>query len=400
MNWYNFIKLIRTIYGPGLADLELIQKLGLLAIKIGQVHALRIDFLNEEKCRHLAKLYQGVNSIPAEQVENLISEYAGDDFYKNFSYFEKHPFASASIGQVHRARLTSGEEVAVKIVKKEFTASFEKDVRSVQKFFQVATWFYPKLRGVANPASLLKGIEKTTLAELDLRNEQAGQEVLRKIYEEKKEKFDLSRLAFPTVYEKLSNEHILVSEFLDKPTINELLDKKKFSYDSMLEFFHIHGFYMFVVGTFHGDIHPGNIMYDGKHFYFLDTGYIGSVTDKIRINLLKFFEHLSDYNYPQCAYYLQAMSQKDLSVDKYKLFEKKFIELYADFKDKTVSEISLTKKMMQTIRLGVLSGMEFEEGIFDIIKSLMYMDGMVLACNPDAILLKDMKKFVNEFQQI
>jgi ubiquinone biosynthesis protein len=65
-----------------------------------------------------------------------------------------------------------------------------------------------------------------------------------------------------------------------------------------------------------------------------------------------------------------------------------------------VSEISLTKKMMQTIKLGVLSGMEFEEGIFDIIKSLMYMDGMVMAANPDAILLKDMKKFVAEFQKI
>lgn len=400
MNWYNFIKLIRTIYGPGLADLDLIQRLGLLAIKIGQVHALRIDFLSEEKCRHLAKLYQGVNSIPAEQVDKLIGEYAGNEFYHNFSQFEKRPFASASIGQVHRAKLNSGEEVAVKIVKKEFTASFEKDVRSVQKFFQVATWFYPKLRGVANPASLLKGIEKTTLAELDLRNEQAGQEILRKIYEDKKAKFDLSRLAFPKVYPNLSGEHILVSEFLDKPTINELLDEKKFSYDQMLEFFHIHGFYMFVVGTFHGDIHPGNIMYDGKHFYFLDTGYIGSVTDKIRLNLLKFFEYLSDYDYPQCAYYLQAMSKQQLAAEKYKTFAKKFIELYADFKDKTVSEISLTKKMMQTIRLGVLSGMEFEEGIFDIIKSLMYMDGMVLACNPDAILLKDMKKFVAEFQQI
>ncbi len=400
MNWYNFIKLIRTIYGPKLADLDLIQKLGLLAIKIGQVHALRIDFLSEEKCRHLAKLYQGVNSIPAEQVDKLIVEYASNEFYHNFSQFEKRPFASASIGQVHRAKLTSGEEVAVKIVKKEFTASFERDVQSVQRFFQIATWFYPKLRGVANPTSLLKGIEKTTLAELDLRNEQAGQEILRQIYEDKKDKFDLSHLAFPRVYPNLSNEHILVSEFLDKPTVNELLAKKQFSYDQMLEFFHIHGFYMFVVGTFHGDIHPGNIMYDGKHFYFLDTGYIGSVTDKIRLNLLKFFEYLSDYDYPQCAYYLHAMSKQQLSAEKYKVFTKKFIELYSDFKDKTVSEISLTKKMMQTIKLGVLSGMEFEEGIFDIIKSLMYMDGMVLACNPQAILLKDMKKFVAEFQQI
>lgn len=400
MNWLQFLRLINTIYGKGLPDLELIQKLGLLAIKIGQVHALRIDFLNEAKCRHLAKLYQSVNSLPAEKVENLLSAYMGGTYLENFFDFQKEPFASASIGQVHRAVLKSGEQVAVKVVKKEFTASFEKDVRSVQKLFTVATALYPKLRGVANPASLLRGIEKTTLAELNLRNEQAGQKVLRDIYEEKKDMYDLSKLSFPKVYPELSNEHVMVSEFLDKPTLNELLSQKKFSYEELLEFFHIHGFYMFVVGTFHGDIHPGNIMYDGQHFYFLDTGYIGSVSDKIRINLLEFFKYLSDYEYPKCAQYLQQMSKVQLSPSTYNKFIQEFIELYSDFKDKTVSEISLTKKMMQTIKLGVLWGMEFEEGIFDIIKSLMYMDGMVMAANPDAILLKDMKKFVAEFQKI
>ena len=226
MNWFGFYRLIKTIYGRSLPDLQLIQELGLLAIKIGQVHALRIDFLTEEKCRHLAKLYQGVNFIPAEQVDALLAAYAGQDFYKNFSYFDPEPFASASIGQVHRAKLTSGEQVAVKLVKKEFTASFAQDVRSVQRLFKWATRFYPKLRGVANPASLLKGIEKTTLAELDLRNEQAGQETLRRIYEEKKATFDLSHLAWPEVYAELSSEHILVSEFLDFPTVNELLVQK------------------------------------------------------------------------------------------------------------------------------------------------------------------------------
>ena len=56
--------------------------------------------------------------------------------------------------------------------------------------------------------------------------------------------------------------------------------------------------------------------------------------------------------------------------------------------------------MMETIKLGVLSGMRFEEGMFDIIKSLMYMDGMVLRCNPDAVLLEDMRKFIGEFKAL
>ena len=63
-----------------------------------------------------------------------------------------------------------------------------------------------------------------------------------------------------------------------------------------------------------------------------------------------------------------------------------------------MSQVSLTKKMMQTIRLGVLSGMSFDEGMFDIIKSLMYLDGMVIRANPDAVLLRDMRRFIDDFK--
>ncbi|MEM4756275.1 MAG: hypothetical protein QW594_04025, partial [Candidatus Woesearchaeota archaeon] len=77
-------------------------------------------------------------------------------------------------------------------------------------------------------------------------------------------------------------------------------------------------------------------------------------------------------------------------------FEKAFIGLYADFGNKTVSQISLTKQMMQTIKLAVHSGMEFDQEIFPIIKSLMYLDGMVLRCNPHAMLIRDMHPAVKQ----
>jgi ubiquinone biosynthesis protein len=62
--------------------------------------------------------------------------------------------------------------------------------------------------------------------------------------------------------------------------------------------------------------------------------------------------------------------------------------------------MSLTKKMMQTIKLGVLSGMHFEKGIFAIIRSLMYMDGMVLRCKPDAVLMRDLRPFISEAENM
>ncbi len=81
-------------------------------------------------------------------------------------------------------------------------------------------------------------------------------------------------------------------------------------------------------------------------------------------------------------------------------FKGHLLELYADFTGTTVAQVSLTRKMMQTIKLGVHSGMTFEKGIFAIIRSLMYLDGMVLRCKPDAVLLRDMRRFTSEFEKM
>jgi ubiquinone biosynthesis protein len=400
MNAVSSFHLLNTIYGKGPPDIAFIQRLGLLAVKIGQVYALRPDFLGDEKCRALARLYSNTKSLPPEDALPLIESYAGSDYLSNFARFETKPFASASIGQVHRAVLKSGEQVVVKIVKKDYAGGFRRDVASVRRLFRFAIFFYPKLRGVANPVSLLHEIEKMTLSELDLRNEARGASQLRALYDANKDRFDLSRLRFRRVFKELSSENILVSEFADGPTLDELLSKGQLSYETLLELFHVHGFFMFAVGTFHGDIHPGNIVLREGSFYFLDTGYIGRVSERMRKNLFYFFEALGAYDYPASARCLNAMAERQIDGKKFTDFEMKFLALYADFEGKTVSQVSLTKKMMQTIRLGVLSGMHFDEGMFDIIKSLMYLDGMVIRANPDAVLLQDMRRFITEFKSL
>lgn len=398
MNVFSFFRLLNTIYRDREPDTAYIQSQGLLAVKIGQVFALRPDFLGDERCRILARLYSHTESLPAEDAVKLIETYAGAGYLDHFSFFDPKPFASASIGQVHHAVLKTGENVAVKVVKKNYTQNFRRDVANVRRLFRLAILFYPKLRGVANPVSLLHEIEKMTLSELDLRNEIAGWKRLQDIYEANRDRFDLSRLRFRRVFERLSSEHILVSEYADGPTLDELLAQGKLTYSTLLELFHLHGFFMFSIGTFHGDIHPGNIVLQGDTFYFLDTGYIGSVSERMRKNLFRFFDSLSLDDYPASARSLNAMAERPIDEEQFARFEAKFLDLYRDFPGKTVSQVSLTKKMMQTIRLGVLSGMHFDEGMFDIIKSLMYLDGMVIRANPDAVLLRDMRRFIEDFK--
>ncbi|MEI6351694.1 MAG: AarF/UbiB family protein [Verrucomicrobiota bacterium] len=258
MNWFQFVRLIRSIYrhGGALPDLEWIQSLGLLAVKLGQVHALRIDFLDREKCEHLARLYRRSATLPAQDFRALLRSSAGDGFFDRFKEISDAPLASASVGQVHRAQLVDGSLVVIKAIKREVREQFTADVESIRRLLRLCTALYPKLRNVGDPLGILSDIYTYTSSELDLRHEVAGQKTLRSIYEKNRRQFDLSKLRFAELHEPLCNERIMVSEWIPGSSFDELLETGDLPYQQLLELFRIHGYYMFCIGTFHGDMHP------------------------------------------------------------------------------------------------------------------------------------------------
>ena len=403
MNWIQFGRLIHSIYSHNgkLPDLDWIQSLGLLAVKLGQVHALRSDFLEPEKCEHLSKLFRNNYAMGAEDFLYLIESTAVQNFTSHFEEIEPEALASASVGQVHLGTLKDGTRVVIKAVKKDVRKDFVADVSSVRRLFGFISFFYRKLKRVGNPEAILNDIEEYTLSELDLRKEVDGVRALALIRDKNKDQYDFSKLSFAKVHGSLCNENVMVSDFIPGPSLDELLDEGKLDYDTLLELFKIHGYYMFCAGTFHGDLHPGNVLVDEDqgHFYFIDTGYIGRVGPKIRKGLFYFFKALTENDFTEAANSLSEMAEVPLTGDDMKKFQSDLINLYENFPGKSVSEISLTRQMMETIKLGVQAGMSFDQGIFAIVRSLMYLDGMVLRCNPDAVLMEDMKAFIDDFEK-
>tara|TARA_B100001123_G_scaffold270461_1_gene300966 strand:- start:38 stop:1255 length:1218 start_codon:yes stop_codon:yes gene_type:complete len=403
MNWIQFGRLIHSIYSHNgkLPDLDWIQSLGLLAVKLGQVHALRSDFLEPEKCEHLSKLFRNNYAMGAEDFLHLIESTAVQNFTSHFEEIEPEALASASVGQVHLGILKDGTRVVIKAVKKDVRKDFIADVSSVRRLFGFISFFYRKLKRVGNPEAILNDIEEYTLSELDLRKEVDGVRALALIRDKNKDQYDFSKLSFAKVHGSLCNENVMVSDFIPGPSLDELLDEGKLDYDTLLELFKIHGYYMFCAGTFHGDLHPGNVLVDEDqgHFYFIDTGYIGRVGPKIRKGLFYFFKALTENDFTEAANSLSEMAEVPLTGDDMKKFQSDLINLYENFPGKSVSEISLTRQMMETIKLGVQAGMSFDQGIFSIVRSLMYLDGMVLRCNPDAVLMDDIKPFIDDFDR-
>ena len=401
MNAWAFLRLLKQIHGNSIPDLAWIQSQGLLAVKIAQHYALRVDFLDESVCRHLSKLFGQAESVAPENIMPLLKKRVKPDWFDTVKEFRNTPVASASIGQVHVAKHVDGTPLAVKIVKEDFKPAFLHDLACLRRLMRVVLFFYPKLRKVFDPMGVLAHIEEYTLNELDLRNEMEGQAVLTRIANAYRGRHDLSLLRFAHAYPALSGEGVLVSEFVEGTTFDHLLEAGKLDYDKLLDLFSIHGLFLFGPGVFHGDLHPGNIILkpDGT-LCFLDTGAVSRVGRRIRRGLFRFFMALCDYDYALCATRINEMAEIGIDGPRLKQFEKKFLELYAGFQGKSVSEVSLTRQMMQSIKLAVNSGMVFEKGMFPIIKSMMYLDGMVLRCKPAANLIRDMKPRIIEFQRV
>jgi len=401
MRLLTFLRYYREIRKDGPADLEWIQAQGLLAVKLSQIFALRPDMLSIEKCRQLQTMYRNASTIPPEDVEEILREKAPVGFYDSIAWFDEEPLAAASVGQVHRATLANGDEVVVKVVKADHKKKFQRDVKRMMRMMKFAISLSPKLRRVGNPLALLRHVEDYTTRELDLRNEIKGGAELEAIQASLVEDFPMPKLRFPKYYPEMSNEHVLVSEYVRGKTLEEGISDESLPWDYLIELFRIHGAYMFGVGTFHGDLHPGNCIIDEDGcFVFIDNGAICQAPRNVSLSLFNFFDEMSRGNHDAAFEALLGVASQRPSEDRVERFKAKMEEIYDGFGEKSVGEQSLTDLMMRTVRTAVEdAGADFGEEGFPIIRSLMYMDGLVIRTHPKVKLIAEMGPSLNEFRK-
>jgi ubiquinone biosynthesis protein len=399
MRAWRFIQLFRMIFGPAeKLDPREIEKMGLLAVKIAQMYAIRADLLGPEKTAKLNGFYEEATPMPVGDFLAAAKREAPAAFWRELDHLEESPLAVASLGQVHRGRLKDGTEIVVKMLRRDHAEEFQRDVEAVRWLAKTSLFFYPPLQRLADPIGTLEAIRRTTVTEMDLLAEATGTEKMKQLRDAGLAQLPhLKQLAFPKIYRELSTSQFLVSEFVAAPTVRRLLKEKRFGYADLLLLFRIHGYFLFHRGEFHGDFHPGNICFDGSTFWFIDNANLETVPQAFSRGLLRFMVALGEKRYDDAALAIEALGVKPM---KNPLpFREAFLQLYANFGNKPVGEESLTMQMMQTIRMAVEKGLEFPEGAFPIIKSLMYLDGMAISCAPERFLLQDVATYAADFEE-
>ncbi|MBX7554895.1 phosphotransferase [Streptomyces sp. tea 10] len=256
---------------------------GATFVKLGQVLSTRYDLLPPEFVAELTKLQHQVTPDPWEEVKQVLTAELGDEPETFFAEFDPEPLAAGSIAQVYRARLATGEDVAVKVQRPGAQTVVDLDLdilfRISRKIEETTSWGRD-----FGTLDLAKGFALSLHEELDFRIEARNMAAIRAAAQSTEQR---SRVRMPHVHEELSGKRVLVLEWLEGTPLNGAgdtieehgLDRAKLVRQLMecvLE-------QIMIGGVFHADPHPGNIMLlrDGE-LGLLDFGSVGRISRVLR----------------------------------------------------------------------------------------------------------------------
>ncbi len=262
---------------------ETLLHLGPTFIKVGQFFSTRADLFPSEYVEELAKLQDRVPSFSYEQVAAIVQQELGKPIAQIYSYFDPTPLAAASLGQVHRAKLKTGEEVVVKVQRPGLTRLFTIDLeicRGIAEFFQYRTRWGGSGR---DWIGIYEECRRTLWEEVDYLNEGRNADTFRRNFR------DMPQIAVPRVYWRYTSHRLLTLEYLPGIKISDYealsaagLDRKalaRLGAESYLR-------QLIKDGFFHADPHPGNIAVkpDGT-LIFYDFGMMGRIRPDIKEKL-------------------------------------------------------------------------------------------------------------------
>jgi ubiquinone biosynthesis protein len=255
------------------------EELGATFIKLGQMLSLRSDIIPAEFAKEFSKLQDSVQKDETEKIKSVLLKEYGKPLNEVFLEFDETPIAAASIAQVHKAKLKTGEEVAVKILHPGVTEKIEADLEILRNLSRLIETHITESRPY-QPVEIIKEFEKSIKKELNLFLEGQNIDTFRNYFQ------DDPTIKLPIVYWDYTTQGILVTEFINGIKISELLNNEASDIDPKQVTMNSANALMkqiFEIGIFHADPHPGNIfVLPGNVIAPIDFGNVGRIDDDMR----------------------------------------------------------------------------------------------------------------------
>lgn len=367
-----------------------LESLGPIFIKLGQVLSTRPDLLSAEYARELARLQDQVPPFSSQEAKKLIEQELNASIDEIFLEFESEAVASASVAQVHKARLHTGEKVAVKVLRPNLQAVIEQDLALMRIGAALLERLFADGKRL-KPKEVVAEFDKYLHDELDLMREAANASQLGRNFE------NSDMLIVPKVYFDYCNRNVLVMEWMEGTPISDIqaldaqgIDRQKLAKFGVEIFFT----QVFKHGFFHADMHPGNILVasDGRYIA-LDFGIVGSLTDYdkryLAINFLAFFNR--DYHRVATAHIESAWVPPDTRAEELEAAVRAVCE---PIFNKPLSEISFGLVLMRLFETSRRFNVEIQPQLVLLQKTLLNIEGLGRQLDPNLDLWATAKPFL------
>jgi ubiquinone biosynthesis protein len=279
-------RLFKSSEGTRLADLShearirlVLTELGTTFVKLGQMLSTRPDVVGPALAQELTLLQDQARADRPQVIRQAIEKELGKPIAELFAEFEDQPMASASIGQVHRAKLHDGRRVVVKVQHPGIEQNIRNDLEILIQLAELADYYIEEAKAY-RPQALAREFQRVLLRELDFMREMRNLEQFIANFERDE------RVRFPAPVPELCSGRVLTMELLEGTKLAEG-DKLKASGHDLEELArrgsHIFLEMIFRDGYYHADPHPGNILVlDGGVIGLLDCGMVGRIDDALR----------------------------------------------------------------------------------------------------------------------
>lgn len=369
-----------------------LEELGPTYIKLGQLISSQVDFFPPEFCEELGNLRDAVAPMSPEEVDQILLEAYGKKKEEVFSFFDEEAHGSASISQVHHAKLMTGEDVAVKIQRIGAYESMEMDIAFLRRLVRHIP--FVKNNPYVNVGEVLDELSEITHYELDFSNEAKN---LQRFYELNE---DLKYVTCPKPYPELSSPKVLVMEYVKgiKLTNREALLANGYDLTEIGRKY-LHSFFkqLLTDGFFQADPHVGNLVIRGGQIVWYDMGMMGEFSEQDQENLLGLIEGFATYDATKvydmvtrtCVFrgkIDEAAAYKDIS------------EFVTAIQRRGVENLDISKEIQRLMSLTKTHKASFNPSYTMMSRGIATAQGTVARYFPEINIFDEFKKYVINYQ--
>lgn len=369
------------------------EELGPTFVKFGQILSNRSDLLPVPLIIELSKLQDSVPPLPGEQAIAVVEFELKGKVSDLFAWFEQEAFASASMAQVHRATLKTGERVAMKIQRPHIKEMIEADIKVMLYMAEVFSKRIPSLKSF-DPVGLVRNFEESIRRELDFIHESVNVQRFHQNFENDKE--DQRFIHSPAVYQEFSTTKVLALEYIEGIKISDYdhfeaqgIDRKIIAQrlaDSYLK-------QVFEYGFFHADPHPGNLfVLPGNVICFLDYGMMGNMLKKDVEQIANIFLAIRAKDVRKIVRALQMLSD-GMTIRNFRDLESDLFEFVESNSVRNIHSNEMSTLLLELRDIIIKHGLKVPTHFFLLARSLVAVESVIHGLDPDLDLTRKAKPY-------